>query len=185
MDTTVFFNVTAALKDMGHWHGDDLFQGNWADKHWMNTPGPLYCGSTDNCGTGFFEAPNNVRFDAEGFQVIYRQPVDIYELRQVMLASSHDTFQGYGADGDANWSYGAIKVWWSKQRSAIMQEVRRYIEILDPQGTKKDHDYVGGLWRWLDYLASESLRQYLQIYAFFLDTGHPPLAGDTLPELSD
>lgn len=61
----VFLNVSTALEGWGLRHGSGVFLGKWEEKHWMNTPGPLYCGDTDNCGTGPGDAPNNVELDEE------------------------------------------------------------------------------------------------------------------------
>src|SRR5215472_17392848 len=61
--------------------------GEWSDNKWLNTPGPIYCGQTDNCGTGPLEAPDNIEVDGESFQILYRQPVNFYELEQVVLAA--------------------------------------------------------------------------------------------------
>jgi len=60
----------------------------------MNTPGPFYCGDGDNCGTGPLVAPNNVALDEDGYEVIYRQPVNRYELRQVLEAAWADPLVG-------------------------------------------------------------------------------------------
>jgi len=73
--------VTAALAQAGLRHGQDPFTGEWSDNKWLNTPGPIYCGMTDNCGTGPAEAPNNIGHDADGYEVVFRQPVNLYELR--------------------------------------------------------------------------------------------------------
>ncbi|HEU5370045.1 MAG TPA: hypothetical protein VFU69_16355 [Ktedonobacterales bacterium] len=148
----------------------------------MNTPGPIYCGETDNCGTGPDNAPYNVGLDNEAFQAIYRQPTNLDELQQVVDAASFDPFHGYGADGNLHWSYETIKEWWSKQRREIEQEVRRLYEA-QLAGAKKELAYWGEPKWWLGYLQDNRLYQYLQVYAFFLDNGRIPTERDTLPEL--
>ncbi len=178
----IFLDVSTALEALGRHHGDEYFQGKWADKHWMNTPGPLYCGETDNCGTGPGEAPNNVEVDSEGFQVTYRQPVNRYELRQVVRAAWDDPFCGYGAGGDLHWTYETIKAWWAEPRRKVEQEIRRLYDAQLALGEKKNYEYSAGLWRWLDYI-KDGVYQYLQVYAFFLDNGRVPLEGERLPEL--
>ncbi|HEY7357346.1 MAG TPA: hypothetical protein VH590_12795, partial [Ktedonobacterales bacterium] len=91
----IFLDVSAALEALGHRHGDGGFLGEWKDNRWMNTPGSIYCGETDNCGTGPLAAPNNVAVDEKGFEIIYRQPVNRYELHQVVDAAWVDPFSGY------------------------------------------------------------------------------------------
>lgn len=177
MDSTPLFDVSVALETLGYRHGDAPFQGEWADRHWMSTPGPIYCGDTDNCGTGPLQAPNNVVLDGNGFQILYRQPVHLYELKQVAQAADHDTFHAYGVDGDLHWSYEAVKAWWIGPRRQIEHEARLlYV------ANSHLHNYYIELKRWLDYLYGD-LYQDLQAYAFFLDTGRSPLPNDKLPNL--
>jgi hypothetical protein len=173
-----FFDVTAALAAWPDRAAVQQFQGKWTDKHWMNTPGPIYCGDCDNSGTGPPQAPNNVQVDSDGFQVIFRQPANFYELRQVLNAASHDPFGAYATDGDAHWSYPALHAWWREKRPAIEHEIERMRQWLII-----DHpDAAIGVERWLDYYRY-GLREYLQSYAFFLETGRAPSARDTLPEV--
>lgn len=144
-----FMDVSIALADIGEHHGAGGFTGRWADKHWMNTPGPLYCGETDNCGTGPLAAPNNVQVDAEGYEVIFRQPVNRYELCQVARAAGADPFAGYGADGDTRWSYQELRTWWAERRALEQELDRWYAEQIALEGDK-DYVYFAGLGRWRD-----------------------------------
>lgn len=178
----IFLDVSKVLKSLERHHGDKDFQGKWKDKHWMNTPGPLYCGDTDNCGTGPYEAPNNVELDGESRQIIFRQPVNRYELRQVIQAAYYDPFSGYGVDGDLHWIYATIKGWWNEQRREVEQEVLRLHEARLPPGINYDRDYYPELSKWLVYL-KDGMYNYLQVYAFFLDNGRIPVEGDRLPVL--
>ena len=124
----IFLDVTTALQALGHRHGDGDFQGKWEEKHWMNTPGPIYCGDTTSCGTGPPAAPNNVAVDESWQEVIYRQPVNRYELRQVVDAAWAEVVSGFGADGDLHWSYETIKEWWAEPRRQLEQELQRLYE---------------------------------------------------------
>ena len=178
----IFMDVSKALEALGHRHGDDHFQGKWKDKHWMNTPGPIYGGDTTSCGTGPLAAPNNVGVDEEWQEVIYRQPVNRYELRQAAGAAGAEVVHGYGADGDLHWTYETVKAWWAEPRLKVEQEVSRLYDAQLALGEKKNYEYFAGLIRWMAYL-KEDLYQYLQVYAFFLDNGRIPAEGDRLPEL--
>ncbi len=126
----IFMDITTALTLLDERHGAGSWDGMWTDKQWMNTPGPLYCGQTDNCGTGPLAAPNNVHVDHEGYEFIFRQPVNLYELRQVLQAAYEDPWQGYGADGDAHWSFDGLKEWWACRRELEVEIDRRYREQL-------------------------------------------------------
>jgi hypothetical protein len=176
----IFLDVPAALQALGHHHGDEYFQGKWEEKHWMNTPGPIYCGDTVSCGTGPPAAPNNVGVDEKWHEVIYRQPANYNELRQVVHAAEAEVVSGYGADGDLHWSYETIKEWWAEPRRKVEQEVRRLYEAELARNNKTSS--YGCEWKWwLGYLKS-GMHQYLQVYAFFLDNGRIPTERDTLPE---
>ena len=179
MNAMLLFDVSAALETLGHRHGDHPFLGIWEEIHWMNTPGPLYCSDTDNCGTGPVAAPDNVEVDGDGFEVLYRQPINLFELHQVIQATERDTFHNYGMDGNQHWSYEMIKVWWAEPRQEIEQEVKRLYEYQGVHGTR---DTMAFPQRWLNYF-QEGLYSYLQAYAFFLDTGRLPMINDRLPAL--
>ena len=128
MISEIFMDVAAALAELGEHHGKPTFTGRWSEKHWMNTPGPIYCGQSDNCGTGPAEAPDNVHGDAEGHEVIYRQPVNLLELEQVINAANCDPWGGYGADGNLHWTYETIKQWWAGRGTLIAEVTRLHQE---------------------------------------------------------
>ena len=80
-------DVSRALQGVGERHGQGDLRGDWADKYLLNTPGPFYSGDVDNSGPGPAQAPNNVFIDEEGFPFLFRQPTNMFELRQVLLAA--------------------------------------------------------------------------------------------------
>jgi hypothetical protein len=177
MDSTLLFDVSTALDALGYHHGDRPFLGKWEERHWMSTPGPIYCAEAGN-GSGLLIAPNNVHTDDEGLiEIVYRQPRNLSELHQVVQAAVADTFQGYGMDGNQHWSSERLKEWWAGPRRMIEQEVRRRYELQCAQGLYAP--WIG-LHQWLDYL-QKGLYKYLQVYAFFLDTGRLPLINERLP----
>jgi len=176
----IFMDVTAALTEAGLRHGQEPFTGEWPDNKWLNTPGPIYCGMTDNCYTGPLAAPNNIHVDAEGYEVIFRQPVNLYELRQVIEAADLDPWGGYGADGDQHWSYASIREWWAR-RYELQAELERLYKL---RWALEDGDpaYFAGLRRWQAYI-NDGMHEYLRVYAFFLEEGRIPTEEDRLPEL--
>ncbi len=177
----IFMDITTALTLLNERHGAGSWGGVWTDKQWMNTPGPLYCGQTDNCGTGPLAAPNNVHVDHAGYEFIFRQPVNLYELRQILQAAYEDPLQGYGADGDAHWSFERLKEWWAHRRELEAEIDRRYREQLALEG-HKDYPYFMALRRWRDYLDT-GMHDYLRVYAFFLIEQRVPQDDDRLPDL--
>src|SRR6516225_8472665 len=70
MEREYLFDVSAALFAWDEGETANHFLATWSDKTWMNTPGPLYCGNGDNCGTGPLQAPYNVQLDPEGYEVV-------------------------------------------------------------------------------------------------------------------
>jgi hypothetical protein len=177
----IFLDVTAALETLGQSERKKLFGGIWDDKFWMNTPGPLYYIGGMYDTEGILTAPNNIAvYDA--FQVIYRQPVNRYELRQV--AQAHQTFSPCTADGDLYWDAASVKTWWTTSRPAIENAVRHAYEEerAAEQRHYEDAIYLSGLRRWLEYL-TDGMYQYLQVYAFFLENERVPTESDRLPEL--
>lgn len=195
--TPIFMDIEAELKEMGKPHGKHPFAGGFGQGfkacHWMNTPGTIYCGATDNCGTGPDDAPDNVLLDAQSYQVIYKQPSSIYELEMVIDAAEDDPFGGYGADGNLHWNYKNIKEWWNN-RGKLIEEVSKLHKI-HARGNEshmsvftswQDIDasfYESSellYWRWLCYIA-QGMYEYLQQYAFFLDNGKIASVSDILP----
>lgn len=181
MDHDIFLDITVTLARRGERHGAGRWGGLWTDKHWMNTPGPLYGGQTDTCGTGPLVAPNNVLFDHHGYEFIFRQPVNHYELRQVLDAADADPFQGYGADGDIHWSVGGVKEWWARRRELEAENDLRLSEQL-ALASNSDYPYFAALHRWQDYL-NTGMHSYLRVYAFFLSERRVPGVEDRLPDV--
>jgi hypothetical protein len=175
----VFLNVSEALATLGVGHGNVSFQGDWSSINWMNTPGPIYGAETDNCCTGDGLAPNNVQLDGDGREVIFRQPVNLYEVRQVIKAADAEAFCGYGADGDSHWSYEKVKEWWARKHELEAEVERLYQQEL-ALGEKLHYERYTGLLRWKDYVAA-GLHLYLRVYSFFLEERRIPTAADTLP----
>ena len=73
----------------------------WAEKHWLNVPGPFYTGQTDNCWTGRLHAPRHILYGGEHYnELIYRQPRTKAEIECVLVAAAQDPCRGYANDGD-------------------------------------------------------------------------------------
>ena len=176
-------DISTALADMSFAHGSVPFLGEWRDKHQWNTPGPLYAGSADRSGNGPCLAPNNVIVGDEGYDVIFRQPVNRYELHQLVQAASADCFMSYGADGNKYWTLTLVRYWWLQRHDLIRKLDRLYTEQL-ALVHRRDPIFFSGISRWRNYLSEEEdLAQYLRTYAFFLEEGRLPQANEQLPTI--
>src|SRR6185312_17364672 len=126
----IFMDIASALTRLGAQHGQGDFLGQWEHKKPWNVPGPLYTGDVDNSGPGPYEAPNNIFIDAEGFPFIFRQPLNTFELRQVLLAANRDPFRSYGADGNDHWDLASIRAWWRGRYTIDTSMVARQVAQL-------------------------------------------------------
>lgn len=146
-----------------------FFSGVFEERNPFNIPGPFYGAQTDTCETGPHEAPLKVMLDECGQEFLYRQPTNADEIRQVIGAAICDPFQGYGADGDENWTVQLIREWWRG-----MEERLTHIQKLS-----KTNKTTGPLTLFWTTQASD----YLRKYAFFVDNQRLPHSTDVLPIL--
>ncbi|QDT44145.1 hypothetical protein Pan241w_42510 [Gimesia alba] len=147
----------------------NAFDGIFSERNRFNIPGPFYCGQTDNCLTGRLEAPDNVMYDENGYEFLFRQPINHSELENVVSAANFDPFCGYAADGNQHWTLTLISDWW-KSRDDLLAEV-------DALRTLNDN-----VDEWQAYLTGPAI-EYLRQYAFFIEEGRLPEARDHLPRL--
>lgn len=173
MFENVFLDVEDALLKMDPSEWRATFRDNWSDNRWLNTPGTIYCGQTDNCGTGHPEASYNICEDAHGYEIIFRQPVNQHELLEVIQAAACDPFGGYGCDGNRHWNREALREWWARH-DELKQEIKRM---------KASRGWIPEAYdAWLSYIDGDALL-YLRVYACFLEMGRVPRQGEALPEL--
>lgn len=174
-------DVADYLAKLGYRHGSAPFLGIWTQKHWMNTPGPFYCSSTDNTETGPLAAPNNVGVDREGFEVIFRQPVNQFELSQLIQAAEWDPFQNYGADGNVHWTPQTVRDWWA-QRAELIQVLDRMENEQRSLNAGGDSSSIASILRWRGFLAN-GMSHYLRSYIFLLEHGRKPRDTESIPNL--
>ena len=155
----------------------------WADKHWMNVPGPFYTGQTDNCWTGRLHAPRHVLYGGEFYnEFVYRQPGSREEVESLVVAAEQDPFVGYAYDGDSRWTPEAVRSWWHERG-----RVREHVEALVVEWTAEGADSqeveaAEGARDFLAYLAGD-LEADLRAYIYRLEHGRYPDGGAQLPEL--
>ena len=165
----------------------DFFAPNggkkWAEKHWLNVPGPFYTGETDTCWTGRLSAPRHVLYGGEYYnEFVYRQPKTRAEVQCLLSAAEDDPFDGYDCDGDSRWTTEAVRAWWSERR-----QVEEHVAVLLAEWTAEDADRyeveaADGARDFLAYLAGD-LETDLRAYIFRLEEGRYPDPGDQLPDL--
>ncbi|MEU8899392.1 ferredoxin [Nocardia sp. NPDC048505] len=155
----------------------------WAEKHWLNVPGPVYTGQTDTCWTGRDYAPRHVLYGGEYYnEFVYRQPKSPAEVKCLLDAANDDPCGGYAFDGDARWTPATVRAWWSDRN-----KVERHLADLLAEWTGAGVDAqraeaAAGVRDFLTYLATD-LEDDLRAYLFRLENGRYPEAGDHLPTL--
>ncbi len=171
---TLYFDPTVGLGKHR-----DAFRGRWADRLWLNVPGPFYGGETDTCWTGRLSAPQHVLYGGEYLtEYVYRQPRTPAETAQLVEAADQDPFLGYGCDGDVYWTPEAVREWW-RDRGRITQ----YLSDQDwAEIDRADQGIAAAVRSFESYLAG-GLADDLRIYLYWLEEGNSPLPAERLPEL--
>lgn len=156
--------------------------GKWAEKHWLNVPGPFYTGITDNCWTGRLHAPRHILYGGEYYnEFIYRQPVTEAEVKSVVAAAQQDPYDGFAFDGDERWTPEAVRAWWSR-RADVEEHVTALLTEWTASTEAQRHEAAEGARDFLAYLAGD-LENDLRAYLFRLEQGRYPHAGEPLPQL--
>ncbi|WP_033216376.1 hypothetical protein [Kitasatospora phosalacinea] len=158
------------------------FRGRWADRQWLNVPGPFYGADTDNCGTGRLHAPELVLYEADHFtEYVYRQPRTERELRRPADAAEAEAFSGYGCDGDDHWTPAAVREWW-RDRGRIGEYLVDRRADWEDFDAKARQGVAAAAEDYAAYLEGE-LADHLRAYLFWLEERRPPRATDRLPPL--
>jgi hypothetical protein len=162
--------------------GDDRL---WVDRRWMTTPGPVYPSDEIDWWMGPWAAPAYVAIDAEGCDVVFRQPTSEEDLAAVIAAARTDPCDAYGFDGASRWTLAGIRGWW-----ACRHEIHAHIETMrQPDWRPRPHISLpqDPLIRvladsWERYLDTEA-EDWLRHFGFFVDVGRWPQPGERLPDL--
>lgn len=162
-----------AFRNPSSQYNNFLDHSHWADKHYLNFPGPFYTGSSDTCGTGECEAPANVLNDGPHAQeYVFRQPQTFAEFLCVLDAAAVEVLDSYSCDGNAHWTYQLCREWWRGK-----DEIIRRLQTPAFQAYNGDRVQL-----YLDYL-NGAAETDLGKYCYFLEHGHYPSAGTALPPL--
>jgi hypothetical protein len=187
MELDLFIDPAPFIRSRAFVQGEAPFCGKWEQRHPWNVPGPFYCGDDDSCGTGPLVAPNNIILGNDtlgdvGGELVFRQPVNRFELEQVLEAAQINTMQAYGCDGNQRWTLPLVQEWW-QQRSTIERAVTAERDRQLRLGGDKDYVLFTALERYRRFLRGD-VAPYLRLYMYFLNEGRAAKEGDPLPELS-
>ncbi len=157
-------------------HPDFLLEDGFDEINWLNTPGPFYTTYTDNCGTGQIEALKNVGGDEDYHEVIFRQPIDKTELKEVLSAAIVDPYGEYYFDGNKHWNSKNIILWWGNSEKRITEILKNYREeLMLPSNIDELRPLYGprnpipqNYLDWLDFYRFE-MKNYLEWYIEFLE----------------
>ena len=145
----------------------------WFERHPFNFSGPFYTGQYENCGTGDIEAPDNVLYDSNTFEYIFKQPSSFEELLCVLDAASVEVFDSYACNGNRYWTYNLCKEWWREKDKLVAQ-------LNTPEVMKVNGDRVQ---LYIDYLSTDA-EMDLRRYCFFLENSFYPTDNTVLlPDL--
>jgi hypothetical protein len=153
------------------------FEGDWAERHPLNTPGAFYGAETDTCCDGPQLAPHSLLVDELGQGFVWRQPRNHAEYAALLAGCRSDPLLGFGADGDDHWTPELVRAWWRDlpSRASRIEEIRREWD---------DDEQIGPVAaEWAGYLSGPELVLDLRRYLFRLQEGRDPLPADTLPHL--
>jgi len=150
-----------------------LANSYWETKHPFNFPGPFYTGESDTCATGDIEAPNNVMYDENTKEFIFRQPQSFEDLVGVVDAAAVEVFGSYSCDGNIFWTYSKCKEWWQNRFDYIF-------EMNKADAKKVNGDRFVLFENYLKGTAEIDLKKY----CYFLENGnYPKLDIASLPPL--
>jgi hypothetical protein len=154
-------------------HDTFLDHDHWKEKHPFNFPGPFYTGESDTCCTGHIEAPDNVLYDANGQEYIFRQPGSYVEFIGTVNAAAVEVFDSYSCNGSDHWTHQRCKEWWQNKPALLKQ-------LNDPEIREVNGDRIS---LYIDYLGS-SAEHDLRRYCYFLEHGiYPADDGTPLPDV--
>jgi hypothetical protein len=168
----------------GPWSVADTFHGKWSERNWRNVPGPFYGAMTDNCWVGRLHAPRHVLYgdDIEYEQeFLYRQPRNLQDLRDVLMAMQDDPWGGWACDGDTFWTPDLVRSWW-RERERLREWIDTKHRRWSISDREDEREAAGGLMDCLTYLNGELVTD-LRVYVYFLDNGASPTVDDRLPPL--
>ncbi|MEV6675988.1 ferredoxin [Streptomyces erythrochromogenes] len=164
--------------------GSPVFTGVWAERHWLNVPGPFYGANTDTMEFGREAAPHHVAYARE-HEFVYRQPVNAFETEALVEAARIEPYSGYACDGDDHWTVGSVRDWWRDRGRVRAWALAAAAEREAEEDERYRGHHQDAAQGHRDFAAhiDDSLEAYLRGYLFWLDQRREPRPGEALPRL--
>ena len=158
----------------------ESWTGRWADRGWMNTPGPYYTAEPDFAELGPSIAPANIACDDFFCDVVYRQPSSDAELTSVIEAGEADPFGGYASDGCEHWTLDGVRAWWTRRAELLEHIDRLFLPVFWGATVPSFAREVATRWR--NFVEFEA-EDYLRRFCYLLEERSWPDRSTVLPEL--
>jgi hypothetical protein len=104
---------------------------DWDRRTILSVPGIVWSVSSDTCATGRLSAPDNIAYDHDYREFVYRQPNTEAELAAIMSADSEEVFACYRFDGLSRWTHPAFGAW-LEDLDVVLGYVRHTLDA-DPE----------------------------------------------------
>jgi hypothetical protein len=127
---------------------------DWDERTMLTVPGVIWSVSSDTCATGRLSAPDNIAYDHDWREFVFRQPRNEAELAAIMSAESEEVFGCYRFDGLSRWTSRSVGAWF-QDMEVLLGYVRHILS------TESDSEITTGLHQYETELTSPEFRDYL------------------------
>ena len=136
---------------------------DWDERTMLTVPGVVWSVSSDTCATGRLSAPDNIAYDHDWREFVFRQPRNEAELVAIMSAESEEVFGCYRFDGLSRWTTRSVGAWC--QDLEVLLGYLRWTLTTEP-----DPEIATGLQQYETELTSSEFRTYLSEFEKALDS---------------
>lgn len=136
---------------------------DWDTRAFLTVPGPIWTVSSDTCATGRLSAPENVAYDHDYREFVFRQPRDEEELAAIMSADSEEVFGCYRFDGLNRWTSQSLAAW-VEDKAVIVGYLRHIL------ATGDNSEIRDCLRQYEAYLSGPEFGDYLRDFRQYLET---------------
>jgi len=127
---------------------------DWDQRTILTVPGVVWSVPSDTCATGRLSAPDNIAYDHNFREFVFRQPRTEGELAAIMSADSEEVFSCYRFDGLARWTHASLGSWLEDMNVVVGYVHHTLSRDLDPE-------ILCGLRQYEAYLTSPEFKSYL------------------------
>jgi hypothetical protein len=143
---------------------------DWDRRTILSVPGIVWSVSSDTCATGRLSAPDNIAYDHDYREFVYRQPNNEAELAAIMSADSEEVFACYRFDGLSRWTHPAFGAW-VEDLEVVVGYIRHTL------GAAPEPEIAEGLQAYESYLMSSDFKAYLGAFGEYLNERRRPDTG--------